>query len=101
MDLDFITYVIYAAIVVLAVLIWRGRKTKTTVQVEEPTTSKVEEVNAAPYKVEAPVVPVVEETPAPVKKPRKPRAPKAEKPVAKTTKATKAPVAKKPRAKKA
>jgi hypothetical protein len=90
LDFDFITYVIYAAIVVLAVLIWRGRKIKTVVQVEETTTSKVEEVNAAPYKVEQPV--------APVKKTRKPRAPKAEKPVAKTTKA---PVAKKPRAKKA
>jgi hypothetical protein len=90
LDFDFITYVIYAAIVVLAVLIWRGRKIKTVVQVEETTTSKVEEVNAAPYKVEQPV--------APVKKTRTPRAPKAEKPVAKTTKA---PVAKKPRAKKA
>ena len=98
LDFDFITYVIYAAIVVLAVLIWRGRKIKTVVQVEETTTSKVEEVNAAPYKVEQPVAPVVEETPAPVKKTRTPRAPKAEKPVAKTTKA---PVAKKPRAKKA
>jgi hypothetical protein len=88
--------IIAIVIVIIGVLIWKGRKVKAA-QTEESTVNKVDEVTVAPYKVEAPVV---EEALALVKKPRKPRAPKAEKPVAKTAKVTKAPVAKKTRAKK-
>jgi len=88
--------IIAIVIVIIGVLIWNSRKLKAT-QTEESTVNKVDEVNAAPYKVEAPVL---EEAPAPAKTPRKPRAPKAEKPVAKTSKVTKAPAAKKTRTKK-
>ena len=93
--------IIAIVVVALGAMFYFNRKPKVTVSTSSPSSDKIEEVNAAPYKVEEPVAPVVEETPALVKKPRKPRAPKAEKPVAKTTKTTKAPVAKKPRAKKA
>lgn len=94
--------IIVALVVIALVGYWlytANQKDAAAAPVEE---TKVDVVNAVPYKVEAPAAPAVEVAPAKAKKApaKKPAAPKA-KPAATKAKPAAKPAAKKPAVKKA